>query len=45
MKEELFDTKSDTVKVLLLQPSSAVAAYESASVAQIARMRLLARSS
>ena len=39
MKEELFDTKSDTVKVLLLQPSSAVTAYESASDEQIAKMR------
>ena len=39
MKEELFDTKSDTVKVLLLQPSSAVTAYESASDEQTARMR------
>ena len=39
MKEELFDTKSDTVKVQLLQPSSAVTAYESASDEQIAKMR------
>ena len=45
MKEELFDTKSDTVKVQLLQPSSEVTAYESASDEQTARMRLLDRTS